>query len=97
MLDVLAKHHIALEINARYKIPSAKIVNMAKMRGIKFTFGTNNVNGDFGRLEYALDVAETCGLTKDDIWFPSMSICAKRDFVPYNVFEKKTEPKITWQ
>ena len=93
VLDVLAKHHIALEINARYNIPSAKIVKMAKMRGIKFTFGTNNVNGDFGRLEYALDMAETCGLTKDDIWFPSMSVRAKRDFVPYNAFAKKQDPK----
>ena len=91
VLDVLAKHHIALEISANYKIPSAKIIRMAKARGIKFTFGTNNVNGDFGRLEYALDMAETCGLTKDDIWFPSMSVRASRDFRPYNTFAKKPE------
>lgn len=44
VLDVLKKHNIALEINARYKIPSFDIIRKAKERGIKFTFGTNNVD-----------------------------------------------------
>jgi len=83
VLDVLEKYHIALEVSARYRIPSMKIIRMAKQRGLKFTFGTNNVDADFGRLEYCLDAIEQCGLTADDIWFPSMSIRATRKAVAY--------------
>ena len=87
LLDALVKNHVALEINARYKIPSAKIISRAKARGVTFTFGTNNENADFGRLEYALDMVDACGLTAADMWFPSRSVRARRPFIPYNVFK----------
>ena len=87
LLDALVKNHVALEINARYKIPSAKIISRAKARGVTFTFGTNNENADFGRLEYALDMVDACGLTAADMWFPSQSVRARRPFIPYNVFK----------
>lgn len=84
VLDVLEKYDIALEINARYRIPSFDIIRKAKERGIRFTFGTNNVDADFGRLEYCLEAVEECGLTPDDLWFPSMSIRSGRPVVIYN-------------
>lgn len=84
VLDVLVKYNIALEINARYKIPSFDIIRKAKERGIKFTFGTNNVDANFGKLEYCLQAVEECGLTADDIWFPSMSVRRSREVVLYN-------------
>jgi len=87
VLDVLEKYHIALEINPRYRIPSFDIIRRAKERGIKFTFGTNNVDSRFGRLEYAQEAVEACGLTPDDIWFPSMSIRSSRPVVIYNHFD----------
>ena len=87
VLDVLEKYHIALEINPRYRIPSFDIIRRAKARGIKFTFGTNNVDSNFGRLEYALEAVQACGLTADDIWFPSMSIRSGRPVIIYNHFE----------
>ena len=87
ILDVLEKYQIALEINPRYRIPSFDIIRRAKARGIKFTFGTNNVDSRFGRLEYALQAIDSCGLTPDDIWFPSMSLRASRPTVIYNHFE----------
>ena len=87
VLDVLEKYHIALEINPRYRIPSFDIIRKAKARGIKFTFGTNNVDADFGRLEYAVEAIDACGLTPDDIWFPSMSIRSSRPTVIYNHFD----------
>ena len=86
VLDVLQEHSIALEINPRYKIPSLKIIRMAKERGLKFAFGTNNVDANFGKLEYCLEAIEQCGITKDDIWFPSMSIRRNRPVVIYNTF-----------
>ena len=84
VLNVLEKYDIALEINARYRIPSFEIIRKAKERGIKFTFGTNNVDADFGRLEYCVDAIEQCGLTPDDLWFPSMSVRRTRPIVIYN-------------
>jgi hypothetical protein len=87
ILDVLGKYQIALEINPRYCIPSFDIIRRAKARGIKFTFGTNNVDSRFGRLEYALQAIDSCSLTPDDIWFPSMSIRSSRPTVIYNHFE----------
>ena len=87
VLDVLERYGIALEINARYRIPSFDIIRRAKQRGIKFTFGTNNVDADFGRLEYSLEAVEKCGLTADDIWFPAMSVRRGRPVVLYNKFE----------
>ena len=84
VLDVLERYKIALEINPRYLIPSFDIIRRAKERGIKFTFGTNNVDADFGKLEYAVEAIDACGLTPDDIWFPSMSIRSTRPTVIYN-------------
>lgn len=87
VLDVLKKYQIAMEINPRYRIPSFDIIRRAKERGIKFTFGTNNIDSRFGRLEYALEAIEACGLTSDDIWFPSMSTRGRRPVVIYNQFD----------
>ena len=86
VLDVLQKHDIALEINPRYKIPSLKIIRMAKERGLKFTFGTNNVDANFGKLEYCIEAIEQCGITAEDIWFPSMSKRGTRPVIIYNTF-----------
>ena len=86
VLDVMKEHSIALEINPRYKIPSLKIIQMAKDRGLKFTFGTNNVNANFGKLEYCIEAIEQCGITTDDLWFPSMSIRKTRPVIIYNHF-----------
>ena len=87
VLNVLAENNIALEISARYKIPSLDIIKKAKAKGIKFTFGTNNGDADFGRLEYSLEAVEKCGLTVEDMWFPTMSVRRERPVVIYNHFD----------
>ena len=87
VLDVMKEHSIALEINPRYMIPSLKIIRMAKERGLKFVFGTNNVDANFGKLEYCIEAIKECGITIDDLWFPSMSIRKTRPVVIYNKFD----------
>lgn len=87
VLDVMQRHGIALEINARYRIPSIAIIREAKRRGLKFTFGTNNADADFGRLEYCFEAMDKCGITADDMWFPSMSVRRERPVVIYNKFD----------
>lgn len=68
VIKVLADNNIALEINARYKVPSAKMIKMAKEAGVKFSFGTNNTGRDLGHLEYCIQMIEECKLTPNDIF-----------------------------
>ncbi|HEY3388718.1 MAG TPA: family 16 glycoside hydrolase, partial [Prolixibacteraceae bacterium] len=71
VINVLKNNDVALEINARYKIPSIAFLKRAKAAGVKFTFGTNNTtNNDLGRLEYCLKAIHELGLTADDIFLP---------------------------
>jgi len=71
VIKVLKDNDVALEINARYKIPSIAFLKRAKEAGVKFTFGTNNTsNNDLGRLEYCLKAIHELGLTKEDIFLP---------------------------
>ncbi len=73
IIEALAENGVALEINDRYEIPSIKFLERAKKAGVKFAFGTNNVSADDLRgLEYAIGAAIELGLTKDDMWSPSM-------------------------
>jgi hypothetical protein len=74
VINVLKNNDVALEINARYKIPSMVFLKRAKAAGVKFTFGTNNTtNTDLGRLEYCLRAIKELGLTSDDIFLPRSS------------------------
>ncbi len=70
IIDAAVKHNVAIEINARYKIPSVKFIKLAKKAGCKFAMGTNNMTPELGRLEYSLDMVKECGLTWDDMFMP---------------------------
>lgn len=79
VLKVMKENGIALEISARYKIPSAEIIKKAKNMGLKFTFGTNNMGTGYGRLEYCARMIDECGLTPDDMWYPVISTRSARN------------------
>jgi len=70
VIKAAVKNGVAIEINARYRIPSVKFIKLAKKAGAKFAFGTNNGGSELGHLKYSLDVAEQCGLTKGDMFVP---------------------------
>jgi hypothetical protein len=71
VVDALASNGIALEISDRYKIPNAAMVRMAKAKGVKFTFGTNNVDGDhYADLDYCIQMIEECGIQPSDMFMP---------------------------
>ena len=44
--NAAANNHVAVEINNRYKLPSAAFIKLMKAAGCKFTFGTNNTGPD---------------------------------------------------
>jgi hypothetical protein len=68
VVKILADNNIALEINARYKVPKPEMIKMAKEAGVKFTFGTNNTGNDLGNLEYCLKMIEEVKLVPNDMF-----------------------------
>ena len=70
VIEALVTTNIALEINARYCIPSEKIIRAAKDAGIRFALGTNNANSNIGKLEYCIEMINKCGITERDMFFP---------------------------
>jgi hypothetical protein len=70
VVAVLAKNGVAMEINARYRLPSEKFIRKAKAAGVKFAFGTNNGGRDLGQLAYSRMIARRLGLTKADMFTP---------------------------
>lgn len=70
VIDAAVKNDVAVEINARYKIPSKKFIQLGKKSGCKFSFGTNNTDSNIGNLEYCRQMAKECGLTKKDMFVP---------------------------
>lgn len=76
VIAAAVSNNIAIEINARYKIPSATFIKKAKAAGVKFSMGTNNVDKDLGTMDYAIQMIDACGLVPGDFFKP---IKNKRD------------------
>jgi hypothetical protein len=70
VIKTAVEKNVAIEINARYKIPSKAFIQRAKNAGVKFSFGTNNGNKDLGHLEYCRRMAIQCSLTAQDMFSP---------------------------
>jgi len=63
-------NNVAIEINNRYRIPSAEFITRAKKAGVKFTVGTNNADENFSGAAYALEMIKKCSLTESDFFLP---------------------------
>ncbi len=70
VLNALVKSGKALEINMITRLPDADFIKAAKARGVKFTFGSNNKDSNFGRFEYAYEIIRECKLSSGDIYNP---------------------------
>ncbi len=70
VINAAVAHNIAIEINARYKIPSATFIKRAKAAGAKFSMGTNNADRELGTLDYAIQMIEECDLEPGDFFKP---------------------------
>jgi hypothetical protein len=70
VIRAAVKNDVAIEINARYRIPSKAFIKRAKEAGVKFSFGTNNGGRELGHLEYCRRMAQECGLTIKDMFSP---------------------------
>jgi len=70
VIDAAFRNNVAIEINNRFKIPSVEFVLKAKKAGVKFTIGTNNIDKNFSRPEYAIGIISECNLTEQDFFIP---------------------------
>jgi hypothetical protein len=71
VIDAAVKNGVAIEIGARYKIPSERFLRLAKAKGAKFTFGTNNGGAnDLGDWSYPLEMQKKLGLEWQDMFVP---------------------------
>jgi histidinol phosphatase-like PHP family hydrolase len=70
VIEAAKRNDVAIEINNRYRIPSAAFIKAAKRGGLKFSFGTNNGDKNLGRIEYAVQMVKECGLAWQDIFLP---------------------------
>ena len=73
-ISALKKSGKVLEINELYQIPSKAIIMKAKEAGLKFSFGSNNVKPEVGKLEYAIRMKKECGLTAQDMYKPKIKL-----------------------
>ena len=73
VVQALADNGIAMEINAVRRIPSLEFISLAKSKGVKFTFGTNNTGAeDLFDPSYWLKAIDECGLAAEDMWHPGI-------------------------
>ena len=70
VIKAAKEKNIAIEINNRYRIPSFTFISRAKVAGVKFTVGTNNLDSDFSGAEYAREAIKKCNLTQNDFFQP---------------------------
>jgi len=71
VIDAAVKSGVAIEINARYKLPSERFLRLAKAKGAKFTFGTNNAGAsDLGDWSYPLAMQKALDLKWQDMFVP---------------------------
>ncbi len=70
VIEAARKNDVAIEINNHYRVPHAAFIKAAKQAGVKFSFGTNNGDRNLGRMEYAVEMVQECGLTWQDIFVP---------------------------
>jgi hypothetical protein len=71
VIDAAVKNDVAIEINGRYRIPSECFLRLAKARGARFTFGTNNAGAsDLGDWSYPLAMQKALDLTWKDMFVP---------------------------
>jgi hypothetical protein len=74
VIDAAVANQVAIEINARYRLPSQLFLRMAKEAGAKFTFGTNNAGAeDLGDWSYPLEMQRSLELTWEDMFVPGQA------------------------
>jgi hypothetical protein len=68
IIDAAVKHHVAIEINGRLRLPGEAFVRKAKAAGAKFTLGECDLSTPAGA--WCFDLREKIGLSWKDMFEP---------------------------
>jgi histidinol phosphatase-like PHP family hydrolase len=72
IIESAVRHHVALEINSRYKVPRLPFLEMAKAARAKFSFGSNAHTADaIGDIDYGVAMYRKLGLTLKEFFYPA--------------------------
>jgi histidinol phosphatase-like PHP family hydrolase len=72
IIDAAIRHHVAIEINSRYKVPRLPFLEMAKAARVKFSFGSNAHTADaIGDIDYGVAMYRKLGLTLNEFFHPA--------------------------
>ena len=72
IIESAVRHHVALEINSRYKVPRLPFLEMAKAARAKFSFGSNAHTADaIGDIDYGVAMYRKLGLTMAEFFHPA--------------------------
>ena len=74
VIAAAVKNKVAIEINARFQIPSAAFIKRAKAAGARFSIGSNRHVEGIGEIDYCLQMARKCGLTAKDFFVPARAL-----------------------
>lgn len=71
IIDALVKFGVALEIDSRFRVPSAAFLDAAKAAGVKFAFGSNyqTIEG-IGDISYGVEMYRRLELTAGQFFCP---------------------------
>ena len=69
IIDAAVKNNVAIEINARYRIPSPKFLKLAKKCGALFAFGANSHSrNQASNYDYCIKMYKKLGLSGKDMF-----------------------------
>jgi hypothetical protein len=72
IIDALIKFDVALEIDSRFRVPSARFLEIAKSAGVKFAFGSNYQTADgLGDIGYGVEMYKRLRLSTDQFFCPA--------------------------
>jgi len=74
VIQAAVKNHVAIEINAHFRIPSLAFLRRAKAAGARFSFGSNEHAHGIGEISWCLDVAKQLGLQPADLFIPARKL-----------------------
>ena len=72
IIDALVKFNVAFEIDSRFRVPSERLLQMAKSAGVTFAFGSNYQTAErLGDISYCVEMYRRLGLTTGQFFCPA--------------------------
>jgi len=67
-VDLAAARNVAMEINAKYKVPGDEFIKLCLKKGVKFSIGSDAHRlAEVGRIDWALSTLKRVGAKREDL------------------------------